>query len=70
MGVYAKMNLRTVVVEDEWCVQLAQNNFLWQALVSDVLTSGSCMSVFYFFSTFRPGMIISVTFKVSLHYCH
>ena len=52
MGVYAKINLRTVVGEDEWCIDLAEDNLLWQALVLGVLNIGflyECLLLFQYF---------------------
>jgi hypothetical protein len=40
MRVYAKMNFRAIVGEDEWWVELTQDNYMWQALLLGVLNRG------------------------------
>jgi len=39
MGVCVKINFRTVVREDEWCIEVAQDHFLWLALIVGVWNS-------------------------------
>jgi len=40
MGVCVKINLRAVLGEDEWCIEVAQDHFLWLALIVGVWNSG------------------------------
>lgn len=39
-GVWAKIDLKTVVGEDEWCIEVAQDHFLCLALIVDVWNIG------------------------------